>query len=66
VDLTHPNAPPSSNSFGPIKQIDAGRLNVGYVDAGPSEGSAVLLLHGWPYDIHSYEAVAPRLAEDGF
>ncbi|HEY1521251.1 MAG TPA: alpha/beta hydrolase [Solirubrobacteraceae bacterium] len=66
MDLTHPSTRPSSSSFGPIKQVDAGRLNVGYVDAGPSSGPAVLLLHGWPYDIHSYEEVTPRLAADGY
>jgi pimeloyl-ACP methyl ester carboxylesterase len=66
MELRHPSTRPSSSSFGPIEQIDAGRLNVGYVDAGPSEGPAVLLLHGWPYDIHSYEAVTPRLIEDGY
>lgn len=53
-------------SFGPVKQIDAGRLRVGYVDAGPAEGPAVLLLHGWPYDIHSYERVTPTLAASGY
>lgn len=55
--------PPSS--FGPVKQIDAGLLNIGYVDAGPADGPPVILLHGWPYDIHSYEEVAPRLASAG-
>jgi pimeloyl-ACP methyl ester carboxylesterase len=44
-----------------VKQIDAGDLNVGYVDAGPRDGPAVLLLHGWPYDIHAYEEVTPML-----
>ena len=53
-------------SFGPLKQIDAGLLNVGYAEAGPADGSAVILLHGWPYDIHSYVDVAPRLAAAGF
>jgi pimeloyl-ACP methyl ester carboxylesterase len=52
--------------FGPIKQIDAGLLNVGYIDAGPATGTAVLLLHGWPYDIHAYAEVAPMLASAGY
>jgi pimeloyl-ACP methyl ester carboxylesterase len=51
---------------GPVKQIDAGLLNVGYVDAGPDDGPAVLLLHGWPYDIHSYDEVTPRLTAAGY
>jgi pimeloyl-ACP methyl ester carboxylesterase len=55
-----------SNSFGPVKQIDAGVLNVGYVESGPSDGPAVVLLHGWPYDIHSYADVAPILASEGY
>lgn len=53
-------------SLGPIKQIDAGVLNVGYAESGPSDGPAVLLLHGWPYDIHSYAGVAPILASEGY
>src|SRR5262249_27187039 len=53
-------------SFGPLKQIDAGGLNVGYAEAGPTNGAPVLLLHGWPYDIHSYFDVAPVLAASGF
>jgi pimeloyl-ACP methyl ester carboxylesterase len=48
------------------KQIDAGVLNVGYAEAGPPDGPAVVLLHGWPYDIHSYVAVAPLLAKEGY
>jgi pimeloyl-ACP methyl ester carboxylesterase len=55
-----------STPFGPVKQIDAGLLNVGYVDAGPGDGPTVLLLHGWPYDIHSYGEVTPRLAATGY
>jgi len=55
-----------STPFGPVKQIDAGLLDVGYVDAGPDVGPTVLLLHGWPYDIHSYGEVAPRLAAAGY
>jgi pimeloyl-ACP methyl ester carboxylesterase len=53
-------------SFGPLKQIDAGLLNVGYAEAGPLNGPAVLLLHGWPYDIHSFVDVAPILASSGY
>ena len=55
-----------SSSFGPLRQIDAGLLNVGYVDTGPAEGPAVVLLHGWPYDIHSYVDVCPGLAAAGY
>jgi pimeloyl-ACP methyl ester carboxylesterase len=49
-----------------IKQIVAGDLNVGYIDAGPEDGTPVLLLHGWPYDIHSYVDVAPLLTAQGY
>ncbi|MBV8426353.1 MAG: alpha/beta hydrolase, partial [Hyphomicrobiales bacterium] len=49
----------SNISFAPLKQIDAGLLNVGYVETGPDDGKPVLLLHGWPYDIQSYVEVAP-------
>jgi pimeloyl-ACP methyl ester carboxylesterase len=48
-----------------VQQVDAGVLNVGYVDVGPSDGPVVLLLHGWPYDIHAYAEVAPMLAAQG-
>ncbi len=54
-----------SSSFGPLKQIDAGVLSVGYAEAGPPEGPAVILLQGWPYDIHSYVDVSPILASSG-
>src|SRR5256885_4796821 len=54
------------SSFGPVKQIDAGVLNVGYVDAGRADAPAVVLLHGWPYDIYSFEEVAPLLAAKGY
>jgi len=57
--------PESNTSFGSLKQIDAGLLNVGYAEAGPIGGRAVILLHGWPYDIHSFVDVAPRLAQAG-
>jgi pimeloyl-ACP methyl ester carboxylesterase len=53
-------------SLGPLKQIDAGLLNVGYAEAGPADGPAVLLLHGWPYDVHSFVDVAPLLASAGY
>src|SRR5215217_2995716 len=49
-----------------VRQIEAGLLDVGYVEAGPAEGPAVMLLHGWPYDIHSYDDVVPVLAAAGY
>jgi pimeloyl-ACP methyl ester carboxylesterase len=58
--------PGTNTSFGPLKQIDAGVLNIGYAEAGPSGGPPVILLHGWPYDIHSYVDVAPLLASAGY
>src|SRR4051794_21797258 len=54
-----PTPKAGTNSFGTIRQIDAGVLNIGYAEAGPPDGSAVILLHGWPYDIHTYVDVAP-------
>lgn len=56
----------SINSFDSIKQINAGVLNVGYAEAGPADGHAIILLHGWPYDIYSYADVAPILASKGY
>jgi pimeloyl-ACP methyl ester carboxylesterase len=56
----------TNTSFGPLKQIDAGLLNVGYAETGPANGRPVILLHGWPYDIHSYVDVAPLLASAGY
>jgi pimeloyl-ACP methyl ester carboxylesterase len=53
-------------SFSALKQIDAGLLNVGYAEAGPSGRPAVILLHGWPYDIHSFVDVAPLLVQAGY
>ena len=50
----------------PLKQVDAGDLSIGYADVGPVTGTAVLLLHGWPYDIHSFVEVAPMLAAAGY
>jgi pimeloyl-ACP methyl ester carboxylesterase len=59
-------AAPTGSSFHSIKQIEAGVLNVGYAEAGPANGSPVILLHGWPYDIHAFEDVAPILAAKGY
>jgi pimeloyl-ACP methyl ester carboxylesterase len=56
----------ASPSFSAVRQIDAGVLNVGFVDQGPLDGPAVVLLHGWPYDIHSFVGVAPVLAARGY
>jgi len=56
----------TNTTFGALKQIDAGLLNVGYAEAGSTDGPSVMLLHGWPYDIHSYVDVAPRLAQAGY
>jgi pimeloyl-ACP methyl ester carboxylesterase len=62
-----PKIKPGTNaSFGALKQIDAGVLNVGYAEAGPADGPAVLLLHGWPYDIHSFVDATPLLASAGY
>ena len=58
--------PGTHTSFGSLKQIDAGLLNVGYAEAGPTNGATVILLHGWPYDIYSFVDVAPLLASAGY
>jgi len=55
-----------NTSFASLKQIDAGLLNIGYAEAGPADGKPVILLHGWPYDIHSFVDVAPILASAGY
>jgi pimeloyl-ACP methyl ester carboxylesterase len=59
-------APSGASGFPSLKQIDAGLLNIGYVDAGPTSGPVVILLHGWPYDIHSYVDVVPLLTAAGY
>ncbi|HEX7912952.1 MAG TPA: alpha/beta hydrolase [Paraburkholderia sp.] len=64
--VTGENAAERNASFADIKQINAGALNVGYAEVGPENGPAVILLHGWPYDIHSFTGVAPRLAVAGY
>jgi pimeloyl-ACP methyl ester carboxylesterase len=58
--------PGTHTSFGPLKHIEAGVLNVGYAEAGPADGPVVILLHGWPYDIYSFADVAPLLAAKGY
>jgi pimeloyl-ACP methyl ester carboxylesterase len=61
-----PAAPSAAgNGFRAIRQVNAGALNIGYAEAGPANGPPVILLHGWPYDIHSYAEVAPLLAARG-
>src|SRR5439155_19263388 len=57
---------PTPSSSDSLKQIDAGVLNVGYAEAGPANGPPVILLHGWPYDIHAFEEVAAILAAKGY
>jgi len=57
--------PGTNTSFAPLKQIDAGILNIGYAEAGPADGPPVILLHGWPYDIYSFVDVTPLLASAG-
>jgi pimeloyl-ACP methyl ester carboxylesterase len=58
--------PGTNTSFTPLKQIDAGVLNIGYAEAGPADGPPVILLHGWPYDIYSFVDVTPLLASVGY
>jgi pimeloyl-ACP methyl ester carboxylesterase len=58
--------PGTNPPFGALKQVDAGLLSVGYAEAGPPDGPAVILLHGWPYDIHSYADVTRLLASAGY
>ena len=60
------NTQPAPGTFGPLKQIEAGLLTLGYAEAGPANGPVAILLHGWPYDIHSFLDVAPLLAEAGY
>jgi pimeloyl-ACP methyl ester carboxylesterase len=55
----------AGTGFGPLKQVETDVLSIGYVDAGPANGPPVVLLHGWPYDIHSYAEVVPLLAASG-
>ena len=59
------SAPARNTTFASLKQIDAGVLNVGYAEEGPADGPPIILLHGWPYDVHSFVDVAPLLAKAG-
>jgi pimeloyl-ACP methyl ester carboxylesterase len=59
-------SPGANTAFAAIRQINAGELNIGYAEAGPADGPPVILLHGWPYDIHSFVDVAPLLASQGY
>jgi pimeloyl-ACP methyl ester carboxylesterase len=65
-DMAQATIESPASSFGPVKQVDAGVLSVGYVETGPRDGPAVVLLHGWPYDVHSFAEVTPILASAGF
>jgi pimeloyl-ACP methyl ester carboxylesterase len=62
----HAAAPGTPAQLGPVQQVRAGVLNTGYVETGPADGRAVILMHGFPYDIHSYAEVAPLLAAEGY
>jgi pimeloyl-ACP methyl ester carboxylesterase len=65
--VTLPAIKPGTNTtFASLKQVHAGALNVGYAEAGPTNGPPVILLHGWPYDIHAFVDVAPLLASAGY
>ena len=64
--MKHAGGVGTSNAFGPLKQVHAGLLDIGYAEAGPAGGPVVILLHGWPYDIHSFVDVAPLLAAAGY
>jgi pimeloyl-ACP methyl ester carboxylesterase len=66
VDTSRAGNDSKESGFGSIRQIEAGQLDVGHVDAGPSDGPAVLLLHGWPYDIHSFADATPLLVARGY
>ncbi|MBV4355848.1 alpha/beta hydrolase [Parasegetibacter sp. MAH-26] len=69
ISAQNPSAFNNSNSkgiFDQVKQIDAGVLNIGYVEAGPSNGQVIILLHGWPYDIRSFTEVIPKLAANKY
>lgn len=65
-EASTPARPKALGSFESLKQVRAGELDIGYAEVGPAKGPVVVLLHGWPYDIHSYVDVAPPLAAEGY
>jgi pimeloyl-ACP methyl ester carboxylesterase len=66
VEKTQRIVTTAAPGFGPLRQVRAGELNIGYIDMGPREGKVAILLHGWPYDIHCFEEVAPLLTNAGY
>src|SRR5215467_9927482 len=66
VQSPNPSSNAPKTSFAPLKQVVAGLLNVGYAELGPASGKPVILLHGWPYDIHTYAGAAHLLAGQGY
>jgi dienelactone hydrolase len=66
ISGTSPTLGTSAATFDVLRQVDAGELSVGYAEAGPTDGQVVILLHGWPYDIHSFVEVTPLLAAAGY
>ena len=64
-EKSSPARAPSSRRLEPLRQVDAGVLSIAYYEAGPSDGPVVMLMHGFPYDIHSFVDVAPQLAAQG-
>jgi pimeloyl-ACP methyl ester carboxylesterase len=65
AQAANPARAPSSKRLEPLRNIDAGVLNIAYYEAGPADGPVVMLMHGFPYDIHAYVDVAPQLAAQG-
>jgi pimeloyl-ACP methyl ester carboxylesterase len=64
--VTRAMSPSAGATFGPLRQVRAGALDIGYIDAGPIDGQVIILLHGWPYDIHAFVEVTPLLTEAGY
>ena len=60
------SSPKRQNPLGGLKSVRTEVLDVAYAELGPNTGSPVILLHGWPYDIYSYQDVAPALAAQGY